>query len=208
MLILPDNVKDYPTNSFDERVIAFKLDSKFNALLLSARKQYPDINKGLGANVHQESVCALDPGETTGVAFYDGVDTIWVTQKRTINIGPSYDWLHTLLEVGPYDVARGEHWGAFKHLRYEDYRIYQWKAEDHAWSPVHTIRWIGAIQIAAYKAKPQPLTSCVMAQQAKAWWTDEKLNMFGLNPKGLRHGRDALRHLLFYLLFPTKVDKN
>jgi len=45
-----------------------------------------------------------------------------------------------------------------------------------------------------------------MAQHAKQWWTDEKLKRFGIYPKGLKHGRDALRHLLYYMLFPNKVN--
>jgi hypothetical protein len=45
-----------------------------------------------------------------------------------------------------------------------------------------------------------------MASFAKNFWTDSKLNHFGMNPRGIKHGRDALRHLLYYMLFPTKVD--
>lgn len=136
----------------------------------------------------------LDPGETTGVTEYDGVDTIRVYQKVTKEIGPSYDWLEEQLTYLPMADAKPAH------LRYEDYRVYEWKTADHAWSPVHTIRWIGAIQVAAHKTATP--SSCIMASHAKAFWTDKKLNMFGLNPKGLKHGRDALRHLLYYICFP------
>jgi len=87
-------------------------------------------------------------------------------------------------------------------VRCEDYRVYAHKTDDHAWSPVHTIQWIGAIRVCCGLSET-PISFC-MAMHAKTWWTDTKLDMLGLNPKGLRHGRDALRHLLYYMLFPTK----
>lgn len=178
-----------------DRVIELKLDSRFQAFLQAAWKQHPHNVEGL----LDQQVLALDPGETTGVAEYFGKDrTIRVYQKVTKELGPSGDWLKDIL------LGRAGEPSFFDPdvLRYEDYRIYGFKAEDHSWSPVHTIRWIGCIEyVAHYCGTP---ASCVMAVHAKGFWTDEKLNMFGLNPKGLKHGRDALRHLLYYLCFPTK----
>lgn len=181
------------------RVIPLTLRPDFVKLMEAVHKQHGVI---LDFN---EPVLALDPGETTGVAEYDGDVTIRVYQKETKDIGQSFDWLHTLLDISEIqDFQPLPRFGPFKHLRYEDYRVYEWKAQDHAWSPVHTIRWIGAIQVASHVTRVP--SSCVMASAAKGWWTDAKLDMFGLNPKGLKHGRDALRHLLYYLLFGTKVQ--
>jgi len=39
------------------------------------------------------------------------------------------------------------------------------------------------------------------AAGAKAFWTDEKIKQLGLWVPGLRHGMDALRHLLYKLAF-------
>lgn len=182
-------------NGEDSKVIKLTLDRRFAALVETVHRQHPPREPYV--NVINMPIMTLDPGETTGVAEFDGDQTIYVYQKVTKEIGPSYDWLRENLNYSPLlDTAP-------QHLRYEDYRVYEWKAADHAWSPVHTIRWIGAIQVAAYDSKIP--SSCIMAQAAKGWWTDEKLNMFGLNPKGLKHGRDALRHLLYFLLFPTKA---
>lgn len=177
-----------------DRIITFDLDKnqKLLSFIDAVHKQHPPAVP----NVLTQPVLALDPGETTGVAEYDGSRIIQVYQKTTKDIGQSYDWLHGRL-VG-YQIG----YPPFKHLRYEDYRVYEWKSEDHAWSPVHTLRWIGAIQVACHITNTP--NSCLMAANPKKFWTDDKLNLFGLNPKGLRHGRDALRHLLYYLLFPTK----
>lgn len=179
-----------------DRVITFDLsqNQKFKSFIKAVHAQHPPKNP----NVIDETILALDPGETTGVAEFDGANEIRVYQKVTKDLGLSYEWLQDRLEIN-WDHRNEQ---GFDHLRYEDYRVYAWKAEDHAWSPVHTIQWIGAIKVAAHVTHTP--NSCLMAANVKKFWTDDKLNLFGLNPKGLRHGRDALRHLLYYLLFPTK----
>lgn len=189
-----------PTNKHihtDSKVVELILDHKFKAFLDSVRKQHP-LPKG-AVDPLSNPLMALDPGETTGVAEFDGEHTIRVYQKITKDIGQSYDWLLSVLKgeggLSPYFCP--------DHLRYEDYRVYQWKTDDHAWSPVHTIRWIGAIQVAAHVTSMP--NSCIMASHAKAFWNDQNLTMLGLYPKGLRHGKDALRHLLYYLCFPYKA---
>jgi hypothetical protein len=183
------------------RVITLTLPPEFAQLVSQVWAQH-----GIDSNAINEPCIALDPGETTGVAEFDGNCTIRVYQRVTKDLGQSYDWLHETLENG-CDVVLNEagyhEWKPWGHVRGEDYRVYQWKAADHAWSPVHTIRWIGAILVAVHKTGVP--FSFMMAQQAKGWWTDAKLNHYGINPVGLKHGRDALRHLLYFLLFPTKV---
>lgn len=179
--------------------VIFQIPEKLSLFIQAVHKQHtPKV-----PNVLNLGVCALDPGETTGVAtFIDS--TIHVHQRETKNIGQSFEWLQDLLAPGSSDRSVNEARCGdlpFAHLRYEDYRVYKWKTDDHAWSPVHTIQWIGAIQVAAHMT--QVPSSCIMASHAKNFWTDEKLNLFDVNPKGLRHGRDALRHLLYYLCFPT-----
>ncbi len=178
-----------------DRVITFDIseNQKFKAFIKAVYAQHKPKN----TNVLNETVLALDPGETTGVAEFDGDNKIRVYQKVTKDLGLSYEWLEAKLERFDGLLPNPQ----FNHLRYEDYRVYAWKAEDHAWSPVHTIQWIGAIKVAAHVT--QTPNSCLMAANVKKFWTDDKLNMFDLNPKGLKHGRDALRHLLYYLCFPV-----
>jgi hypothetical protein len=183
------------------RVIELKLGPDFAKLIEATHRQH-----GIDHNCINEPCLALDPGETTGVAEFDGDQTIRVYQILTQDIGQSYRWLKGYLDG--LAVVNGRdlnNFGPFSHIRAEDYRVYEWKAQDHAWSPVHTIQWIGAIRVAADQAQI-PLSLC-LAKFAKGWWDDKKLDHFGLNPKGLKHGRDALRHLLYYLLFPTKAGQ-
>lgn len=182
----------------DSKVITLKLLDPFWDLVDSVHKQHNITDR----SVLSDSILALDPGETTGVAEFDGQQTIRVYQKVTRDISSSFDWLTYLIDP-EWNYQESVADPIFKRLRYEDYRVYEWKTSDHAWSPVHTVQWIGAIKVAAHLTRVQ--ASCIMAQAAKGWWTDAKLDHFGLNPKGLRHGRDALRHLLYYLLFPTKA---
>ena len=167
-----------------DKVIEFKLTDKFRHFLKEVHKQHPTKIDVLG-----QRISSLDPGETTGTSTYDGIDTIQVSQWNTKSVTASYDKL--VKHLGDFSPDQ---------LRYEDYRVYSWKAEEHSWSPVHTIRWIGAIQVAAYVTHTD--SSYIMATHAKGFWGDNKLDLFGLNPKGLKHGRDALRHLLYYMCFP------
>jgi hypothetical protein len=136
---------------------------------------------------------ALDPGETTGVAHLKSNGTIVLRQPETKIIGQAYDGLLELVKnIGPH------------HIRYEDYKVYGWKADDHAWASLHTAKWIGAIEVVAHIT--QIPVSKKMAQHAKAFWTDEKLKVCNVYEPGMKHARDALRHLLFRLCFPDKVD--
>lgn len=175
-----------------DRIYTFQLGEKFAALYKAVRQQHPQhVRVTL-----TERILALDPGETTGVAWYEPqTGLVRVGQRVTKDLGQSGNWLKNTLDTFEID-----------HLRAEDYRVYEWKAQDHAWSPVHTIQWVGVIKyIAQVTETPHSL---MMAQQAKQWWGDNKLATFGMNPVGLRHGRDALRHLLYYILFPnTGPDK-
>lgn len=172
----------------DTKVITLTLPDSFFKLVEAVHKQH-----AITVNPLEQNILSLDPGETTGWATLQDGHKIQVSQQPTKSVVQGFKWLEEQLLCQPTD-----------HIRCEDYRVYEWKAADHSWSPVHTIRWIGAIEVLAYLERV-PLTFC-MAQHAKAWWTDEKLKHFGLWPTGLRHGRDALRHLLYYILFPTKVD--
>jgi hypothetical protein len=178
----------------DDRVFTFTLTPEFRALYQSVRQQH---QKFCAIDSINQRVLGLDPGETTGVAGHDGKGQITVFQKVTKDIGQSFDWLvHTINGGNPAPECR-----SVDHIRAEDYRVYEWKSDDHRWSPIHTVQLIGGIRCAAHVTNT-PI-SFMMAQQAKKWWTDSKLADFGMNPRGLTHGRDALRHLLYYILFPT-----
>jgi len=175
-----------------ERAYQFSLPDSFLKLVHSVREQHTSQR----VDTLSQKILALDPGETTGWATYLG-GTITVSQQVTKNIGQSFNWLDAKLKaIDSYETSR-----KYSMIRCEDYKVYSWKSEDHSWASLHTPQLIGAIKVAAH-INHTPI-SFMLAQQAKKWWTDEKLDVFGLNPKGLRHGRDALRHLLYYILFPN-----
>jgi hypothetical protein len=177
-----------------EKVVTLELPLSFLALYGSVKAQH-----GIPVNTLFQRCLALDPGETTGWAYFDGQKTIVVSQQPTKSVITGFTWLEEFIreeDIKGYTIA---------HIRCEDYRVYEWKTSDHAWSPVHTLRWIGAIEVGANQWAI-PLSFC-MATFAKKWWTDEKLKHFGLYPSGLKHGKDALRHLLYYMLFPTKAGE-
>lgn len=136
-----------------------------------------------------EKILALDPGETTGVAAWDpDANEILLWQLETKDLGPSYDVLLSALNS----------W-APSHLRAEDYKVYGWKANEHAFASLHTPRWLGAIEVAAYVAGIP--FSVKLAQHAKTWWTDDKLKACAAYHPGMKHARDAKRHLSFYMAF-------
>lgn len=133
---------------------------------------------------------ALDPGQTTGVCFWNPETRQFLAQQwDTNNLGHSFEWLmHCLKRHG------------IKHLRYEDYRVYSDKADTHINNNLHTAQWIGGIQIAAYlQGIP---CSTKMAAAAKTFWTDSKLELTGTYSKGMKHARDAMRHMLLMMTFP------
>jgi hypothetical protein len=143
----------------------------------------------------------LDPGETTGCARLKymppnlgfGTEGDWLIelfQWETKDIGQSFDRLRIYLEEE-----------VITHLRVEDYKVYEWKADDHSWAGLHTAQWIGAIKAAAHVADV-PM-SVKMAQHAKAFATDELLKKCGIYSPGLHHARDAERHLLYYMAYPN-----
>jgi hypothetical protein len=142
------------------------------------------------------SITALDPGETTGACAM-GRDAM------------TLDSIPNLKHAGHLDTddmdkavkALTEYFDVFtpQVVVIEDYRIYAWKADDHKWSGLHTPRVIGCIE-----------TLCIQrgivyvkqtAQVAKGFCTDKKLQEWGWYFPSIRHGRDAIRHAVFYLLF-------
>jgi hypothetical protein len=82
------------------------------------------------------------------------------------------------------------------HVVMEEYRIYNWKAQDHANSTVYTLRLIGAME---YLLGTRSIGVTFQgAGQAKGFCTDEKLEDWGFWQIGERHARDAIRHGAYF----------
>lgn len=127
---------------------------------------------------------ALDPGETTGWALFEG---------------------HTFVDAGQYPVHALKDFALFfihkapTVIVMENYRIYAHRAAQHVGSDVPTVQYIGAVKLAAEMADiPVHLQ---MAYQAKGFVTDARLQQLGLYQEGRRHANDAVRHAVYYFLF-------
>jgi len=134
-------------------------------------------------------VLALDPGETTGIAYFEG-PTLKIYQQikePTVELAASH--LKDVIELYKPDI-----------VVMEDYRVYSWKTKDHAWNSLHTSRLIGAVEYVCFERRV-PLWK-QMAQMPKGFCTDDKLRALGYYVGG-KHARDAVRHGLYYLLFDS-----
>jgi hypothetical protein len=170
-------------------VVPLTEDSRFWALSRALLKEQ---NVPLRSTM-VKPILALDPGETTGLALFDpSTFHILLCQLDTKDIGEGYDKVWGILNYLSLDAP------SLEHLRYEDYRVYGHMTEQHSWAALHTAQFIGAIRVAAYLA--QVRVSCALAIHAKSFWDDDKLKMCGLYNPGLKHARDAERHLLRYLV--------
>jgi len=132
-------------------------------------------------------IAAIDPGETTGLCCFRGHTLDDVRQITTKNVAN-----------GAWDIRQWLHDRQPDMVVMEDYRVYSWKAKDHAWQALHTPKLIGALEyICMIDEFPLHLQ---MAQQAKGFCTDQKLKIWEVYNTG-RHARDAIRHAIYYLLF-------
>ena len=142
-------------------------------------------------------VFGIDPGETTGLCCFVGSNLIASEQVNTkdVYVGTSrvLEFIHECLARDP---GGSINWA----VAMESYRIYAWKTEDHAWSEVHTIQLIGAIEYALAREYAE-VPKMQSAQSAKGFVTDAKLRRWGYWVEGQKHTRDAVRHAIYYLMF-------
>jgi len=133
-------------------------------------------------------ILALDPGETTGLAVMSGA-TLLVADQLSTGIMP----------VAAVRVADAIDKYNPELIILEDYKVYAWKTECHAWQSLHTSRLIGAIEYIAYRRNTPYRKQ--MAQTGKSFCSDEKLQTWGFYQAKKPHARDAIRHACHFLLF-------
>ena len=144
-----------------------------------------------------ERLLCLDPGKTTGWCLFEqGKLTRWgqVDNCYDDNNIDATGLLNLFQEVNPDFIV------------YEDYRVYSNKLDRHTFSPVMTVRLLGAIE--TYSQMNGIKTHKQMATTAKTFCTDEKLEQWGFWQPGMRHARDAIRHGCYFLLFYRKGQDN
>ena len=122
-------------------------------------------------------ILALDPGITTGAAMHFGIDQI-TTQQTMLPHIHFYEWLK---QTDPTVIV----YETFLYQRRDKVELY----------PVEVI---GVIKLFA-EQRGIPLYG-QSPSQAKGFMDDDKLKGMGLWKPGQKHGMDALRHLMYYLV--------
>lgn len=142
------------------------------------------LNRGVPPDDHW--VLAIDPGETTGIAVFQGTKLFQFDQ---IPMAGMPDALSELLEYQTYSQ-----------IVIESYRVYADKAQSHTRSEVPTLQLIGVLRYIIEKAAvPYRMQS---ASQAKAFQTNDRLREWGLwQGHKNKHAHDAIRHACYYFLF-------
>ena len=138
------------------------------------------------------TLLALDPGETTGWTVLQAIDG----RIELVEAGQVKTWEMPFAVSGFSDLLT-KYKPTF--VVHEVYAVYEWKAEDHSWSSVPTLRVIGCLETLCIQ-RGLPFSSQT-AQIAKNFCTDEKLKAWGLYIEGKRHARDALRHGCYWMAF-------
>jgi len=156
-----------------------------------------------------KSILTFDPGETTGWSSWakeidakEPPKLVKWGQLNTKTLRNAIELEESVknLLMGSNDTSRPNV------VVIEDYRIYEWKTDEHAWSSVHTIQLIGLIKTYCIQNNiPYVMQS---AQIAKQFATDEKLKDWDFWQPGMRHARDAIRHGIYYILFNSQKKFN
>jgi hypothetical protein len=123
-----------------------------------------------------QNIIAFDPGVTTGIVLYSEDE---YTLAEVVGLRSVWDILH---EVEPQTII-------FEKFFYQ-------RRDKVDLTPVEVI---GVIRLYAH------LTNTLLwgqsPQEAKRFWTDDKIKRMGLWEPGKRHATDALRHILHFQVF-------
>ena len=148
-------------------------------------------------------ILGIDPGERTGWAWMHDYQLIDCGEIPTGNVPIAYNNLYQLFTsiVNRAHIVQPIKQQPFHkqlHIAIEDYRVYSWKAQDHSWSNIHTIKVVGFAELNALAIGAPYILR--LAQHAKISVTDERLIKWGMWARGQRHARDAIRHAGLYAI--------
>jgi hypothetical protein len=136
---------------------------------------------------------AIDPGETTGIAILDMPARKWNWDQVTTITKEEYaEFYHYLTRLNN-DVETRVICERF------NFRMEERGRTKIIYTPAEVI---GVVKL--WCAQNDVPLEEQMAAEGKGFWSDPKLNKLNLNPSGLRHARDATRHLLHYITFDQK----
>jgi len=137
---------------------------------------------------------ALDPGETLGWAMFKDGRLYSIGQEQLVHNRESIDFTKIEKVVGNANPSV---------VVCEGYRVYPWKRDAHVWAELITPRIIGAIEmVCSVNNIPLYFQS---AAAAKGFCSNKKLKNWGYYHESFKHGRDAVRHGCYWLLFCKEV---
>lgn len=167
----------------------------------ASKLSFPELAAKLKPLHFRGTLICFDPGETTGLAIFRNGRLAETSQLITKTRPQGIQVVNDLFASIRMAVTDRIHEPMSHPVRVvmEDYKIYGWKTDTHAWADLHTPKFIGSIEALCYIYNiPYHLQ---MAQQAKGFVDDTKLKAWGYYDKGERHARDAVRHGAYYTLF-------
>lgn len=181
---------DYPGNTANQL---------FWAMITAAHR------KGEGSpDMLRRTLIGIDPGETTGFGYrrpdrkmfrYDEDFHIYMDQIATKDRNSGAEAIKkAILGAVRLDTA-----GQAPLIICEDYRVYAHKSDQHKWAGLHTPKLIGHIERIAYELEIPVVYP--MAIEGKTWATDDMLKQWGLYNAGMKHARDASRHIVTRAFF-------
>ena len=132
-------------------------------------------------------IMGIDPGETTGVAVFLEDNLINASQLPTCDLS-----LNSINLILDYIKEHKPHL-----ILLEDYFIYATKSDYHKGNQLHTAKLIGMIiTLCHFNEIPFILQLASKGKQIK----DVHLKEWDFYSKGKKHSRDAMRHVLFYIV--------
>jgi hypothetical protein len=125
-----------------------------------------------------KTALAIDPGATCGWAF-------WTTSCYKVGQVPISELWKTLDDIA---FATG----------FGDFIIEDWDGREESNADIVPAKAIGIAEEWRRQRHPSVRVHRQFAHQAKFFFNDDKLKRSGLWVRGLRHGMDALKHLMYW----------
>lgn len=138
---------------------------------------------------------AIDPGETTGVACFYGLELKLYGQIKATTPPEAGTRLRNHLLDNAHHTQRPSV------VVSESYRPFAHKIQQHIGNPLFTPQVIGALKLITSMANIPHVEQA--PHQAKGFMKDERLKEWSLWLPGKQHARDAIRHACYYYLFDT-----
>lgn len=134
----------------------------------------------------------LDPGETTGWSLWERRNLLDSGQHELWEMIDLLDWS---LREGT--ITFSENPGVLEAIVCEDWKLYEWEAQNLVWDSFRTVRGIGAFTLLARQNNiPFILQPATIKEAAVAAGAEE---LFSRPLHENRHANDAIMHGVFYL---------